>query len=248
MMDCINSPAIKAECDTAFHTASRVDHVDHVAPFITKGATCGMDFGVSPPPPPPPRRVVRSRGKYFHWTLTYNTPGGVDEVPSDIMEWIEHNALKYLVVKETASQDHIQAVMVLKKEVSKDAVPMAFKRMNPSYKKPELVVHPHNDILGALGYQDYNILHNVGFTDKQLADAKAFYKARKEGQYYHAHVKTMKKIDAAEAKAMIELICHKEDLDEEEAAYKLVERGFIWNGCKNFDPFIEQCEMRDAVA
>lgn len=164
------------------------------------------------------------------------------------MKWIEANARKWYVVQEIAGKSHIQAVFILKVPVGKDAPRMAFKRINKDYVLPALKVHPHKDLLGALGYQDGTVLACEGFDNEILDKAKKYYSKRVQGKYYTQHAATLQELPNGKAKAMKAHIMAKEHCDEHSAEKKMVAMGMVWSQCKTFTPYVAACKQRDAAA
>lgn len=158
------------------------------------------------------------------------------------------HAYRYLIVREHAGDNHVQAVLVLKKALSKDGPKMALKRMNKDYKPKALEIHYHKDIAGAIGYQDDDcILHNEGFKESDLAKCKEYYKQRLSMKYYTQHKDTMREISIATAQLYAAHIMHKETVDDYEAKRLLVKRGFYWAGCPDYTPYFNACNLRDRV-
>lgn len=191
---------------------------------------------------------IAPQGKWFVWSLTYSPETPAQELPNDIMKWIETYAYRYLIVREMAGKHHVQASIVLKKALSRTAPYKAMLALNKTYKKPLLDIHKHDDIAGSIGYQDDDcILHNVGFKESDLAKCKEYYKERHGMKYYTQHKNTMREISIALAQLYAAHIVHAEHVDDFEAKRLLVKRGFYWVGCPDYTPYFKACKLRDRL-
>lgn len=160
------------------------------------------------------------------------------------MKFIEEHASKYYLVEETASKKHIQCAFVTRKPYSRSWGNTIRKALE--YTKTELLIHKHNDILGAIGYQDGDVLANHGFSEDEINAAKEYYKKQLNMKYYRDHVKTMTTISLAQYAAIKGHIMDRESTDEAGAEKTMVAGGCIWAGMKNLTPYIKACKLRDA--
>lgn len=185
------------------------------------------------------------QAKYVEWTLTYSPPDETQGCPKNILDWIKAHARKYLLVEEMASKKHIQCAFITQKGYCRSWGNKARKDLG--YSNIELQIHTHNDFLGALGYQEGDILECVGFSQADLAAARKHYKNRLQKKYYHDHLKTMTGLMPSQVNPLRAHVMEKEGLEEYDAEQRMVAMGFIWPGMKPTDVYVAQCTTRDTV-
>lgn len=149
------------------------------------------------------------------------------------------------MVQETADKKHIQCVFITTKPYSRTWGNKARKDLG--YNKTELLIHTHKDILGAIGYQEGEVLVNHGFRKRELKAARNYYKNRLFGKKYRDHVKTMIPLSLAEVNPIRDHIMADRHVDTNTAENVMVKSGFIWPGMKTTDPYIQACRLRDQL-
>lgn len=201
-------------------------------------------------PPVKKNRASSTPGpKKTVFTLTYSPPDHTDGCPDVIMNFIQKFARKYYVVQETASKRHVQAVFITRARYCRSWGCKQAERLRKTLKlKPKaLIIHPHANLAGAIGYQDGDVLANEGFDENKIKAAVKVYKLREEGKYYRDHVNTMISLNDGQATAIREHIMHKKNIDPEEAERLMVAQGHIWPRMKDATPYIRECMLRDAL-
>jgi len=181
----------------------------------------------------------------MYWTLTYSPQDNTQGCPDKILDWLKAHARKYLLVQEMADKLHVQAAFITQKGYSRSWGNKARKDLG--YDSTELLIHTHKDFLGALGYQEGEILDRKGFTDADIAEARKHYKNRLAAKYYTDHVNTMKTLYPSQVNPVRAHVMAREHMDEEEAEARMVQLGYIWPGMRITDPYVRQCAVRDRV-
>lgn len=201
-----------------------------------------MDKPSPPPPPPPPP----PQAKYSVWTFTYSPKEDTVGCPNNLCKFLEEHARKWYLVQETADKKHVQCVFITQKGYSRSWGNKARKDLG--YDKAELLIHVHKDLLGAIGYQDGEVLDNHGFSEDEILRAQEYYKNRVDGKYYRDHINTMTTLYPAQVNPTKALVSAREGIvDEEEIEARMVSMGFIWPGMKTTDPYVKQCRIRDGM-
>lgn len=178
--------------------------------------------------------------------MTYSPDGDTHGCPKNLVELIEHKAAAWHLVEEKADKLHIQCAFITQKGYSRSWGQKIRKDLG--YSAAELKIHPHNDLLGAVGYQDGTVISTKGFTDEQINYAKKHYANRVTGKYYRDHVKTMTAIQPSQVNLIKAHVGAREGLDDEqEIEIRMVEMGMCWPGMKTTDPYLQQCRIRDGM-
>lgn len=179
--------------------------------------------------------------------MTYSPDGDTNGCPHNLMELLERCASKYFLVEEKADKLHVQCAFQTQKGYSRSWGNKVRKDLG--YSAAELKIHPHNDILGAVGYQEGVVLACKGFTDAEIQHARDYYKNRVMGKYYRDHAKTMVGLLPSQVNLIKAHVGAKEGLDDEHAIEtRMVEMGMSWPGMKVTDPYLKQCRIRDGMA
>lgn len=147
------------------------------------------------------------------------------------------------MVQEMADKKHIQCAFITKKPYSRSWGNKARKDLG--YNNVELQIHPHNDILGAIGYQEGEVLVNHGFRKREIKAARKYYKNRLAGKKYRDHVKTMVTLSLAQVNPIRDHIMADHHVDTYTAENLMVKYGFIWPGMKTTDPYVQACRLRE---
>lgn len=183
------------------------------------------------------------------WTITYSPKEDVYEMPKLIRKFIKKFARKWWIVNEKAGKWHCQGTFITRDDYHRSWGDTHAKRMRKKLglKPKGLLIHPHGNLSGSLGYLDGKVIMRRGFRSKQIKAAVADYKARKEGQYYRAHVNSMIKLVPQDVRAMRALVEHKLNCDPEEAERHMQRMGHIWAGMKDASTFVKKCMLNDEL-
>lgn len=185
------------------------------------------------------------QAKYVTWTLTYSPEVDTEGCPENIMQFVTKHAKKYYMVQELADKKHIQCAFLTQKGYSRSWGNKVRKDLG--YTNTELRIHVHNDFLGAIGYQDGEVIANSGFSEQEISAAREYYKNRVNMKYYRDHVKTMVQLSLAQVNPIRDHIMAKEHVDEYTAENIMVNGGFIWPYMKTTDPYVNNCKLRDSL-
>lgn len=215
---------------------------------------------MSPPPPPPQSPPVnavpvkRNKGnssikRSSVWTITYSPKEDVHEMPKLVRKFIKKFARKWCIVNERADKFHVQGTFITRNDYHRSWGDTHAKRLckKLGLKPKAILIHPHGNLSGSIGYLDGKMIMCRGFDKKQIKAAVADYKARLEGKYYRAHVNSMIKLVPQDVSAMRQLVEHKLQCDPEEAERHMQRMGHIWAGMKDASTFVAKCMLNDAL-
>lgn len=183
------------------------------------------------------------QAKRIHWTLTYSPEGDTDGCPDNIKEFIKEHATRFHLVQEKASKLHVQCYFITKTPYSRSWGNA--KRMSLGYNKVELKIHPHPDPLGALGYQEGDVLETT-FSKKEIEDAKQYYGKMLWGKKYRDNIKTAKQIGYNEIDAVLADVMDDNNVDVATAKKMLAEANYVWKGMPT-QYYVDICRARETL-